>query len=292
MKLVTYRIGNSSKQLGVVANGEVINVHTASQGTLPNDMLSFIKMGQVGLDAVQSILEGKVQGIPESEIKLLAPISNPSKIVAIGLNYVDHAEELGLDVPVRPTVFCKFPSSIIGQGDSISWAEDLSTEVDYEAELAFIVGKEAKDVDEKDAYDHIIGYTNCHDVSARDLQLAPGDQWIRGKSLDTFCPLGPYLVTKDEIVDPHNLSVKCVINGHVLQDSNTKNLIFKIPYLLSYLSRAFTLLPGDIVTTGTPGGVGFTRNPPIFLKYGDECLVEVEGMGQLVNKCVDASLKP
>ncbi|MBE0585745.1 MAG: fumarylacetoacetate hydrolase family protein, partial [Desulfofustis sp.] len=140
-------------------------------------------------------------------------------------------------------------------------------------------------VSEEDALAYVAGYTNCHDVSARDLQLVPGDQWIRGKSLDTFCPLGPYLVTKDGIADPHNLRVRCLVNGEVLQDSNTNQLIFKIPYLVSYLSGFCTLLPGDVVTTGTPGGVGFTRKPPVYLKDGDACIVEVEGLGQLANRC-------
>ncbi len=286
MKLVTYSIGNSSPQLGLVAKGQVINLFSASQGNLPNDMLGFLNMGQSGLDAAQAILESGEQGIPEREVRLLAPISNPSKIVAIGLNYMDHAEETGMAVPSRPTVFCKFPSSIIGPGDPIQWSEALSRQVDYEVELAFVIGKKAKNVSEEDAYDYIVGYTNCHDVSARDIQLVPGDQWIMGKSLDTFCPLGPYLVTKDEITDPHNLRVTCSVNGEVLQDSNTKQLIFKIPYLVSYLSKMCTLLPGDVVTTGTPGGVGFIRKPPIYLKNGDECVIEVEGLGLLANRCV------
>ena len=154
------------------------------------------------------------------------------------------------------------------------------------AELAFVIGKRAKNVSEADAFDYIAGYMNCHDVSARDLQMAKGDQWLRGKCLDTFCPLGPYLVTKDEVADPHDLGIKCIVNGVALQDSSTKHLIFKIPFLMAYLTQAFTLEPGDVVTTGTPDGVGFARKPPIFLKHGDVCTVEVEGLGQLTNPCV------
>ncbi|MEM7128186.1 MAG: fumarylacetoacetate hydrolase family protein [Chloroflexota bacterium] len=286
MKLVTYTIGNSTPQLGVLSGGNILNLHTASGGTLPNDMLSFLQMGDDGLVLAQSIADSGGEGIPEGDVKLMSPISNPSKVVAIGLNYMDHVIESGVDVPAKPTMFCKYPSSIVGPGDDIRWTEALSTEVDYEAELAFIIGKRAKNVSEADAFEYIAGYLNCHDVSARDLQMAPGDQWIRGKSLDTFCPLGPYLVTKDEIADPHNLSIKCLVNGEALQDSSTKHLIFKIPFLMSYLTQAFTLEPGDVVTTGTPDGVGFARKPPIFLKDGDVCTVEVEGLGQLTNPCV------
>ena len=165
----------------------------------------------------------------------------------------------------------------------------MTSEVDFEAELAVVIGKRARNVKEEDAFAYIAGYTNCHDVSARDLQLKRGDQWIMGKSLDTFCPLGPYLVTRDEIADPHNLFVRCLVNGKALQDSSTKELIFKIPYLIAYLSRGFTLLPGDVITTGTPDGVGAFRDPPIFLKDGDVTTVEVEGLGQLTNPCVEES---
>lgn len=286
MKLVTYRIGNSTPQLGVLSGDNVINLHTASDGSLPNDMISFLRLGDEGMSAAQSLVDSSADGVPESTVRLMSPVLNPSKVVAIGLNYMDHVKESGVEVPAKPTMFCKYPSSIIGPDDEIRWTEALSTEVDYEAELAFIIGKKAKNVAEEDAFDYIAGYTNCHDVSARDLQMAPGDQWIRGKSLDTFCPLGPYLVTKDEIADPHNLSIKCVVNGEALQDSSTKHLIFKIPFLMAYLSQAFTLEPGDVVTTGTPDGVGFARTPPIFLQDGDVCTVEVDGLGQLTNPCV------
>lgn len=286
MKLVTYQIGDSTPQLGVISGGNVINLHTASGGSLPNDMLSFLQMGDAGMAAAQSIANAAAGGVPESTVKLMAPITNPSKVVAIGLNYMDHVIESGVQVPAKPTMFCKYPSSIVGPDDEVRWTEALSMEVDYEAELAFVIGKRAKNVSEADAFDYIAGYMNCHDVSARDLQMAKGDQWLRGKCLDTFCPLGPYLVTKDEVADPHDLGIKCIVNGVALQDSSTKHLIFKIPFLMAYLTQAFTLEPGDVVTTGTPDGVGFARKPPIFLKHGDVCTVEVEGLGQLTNPCV------
>jgi 2-keto-4-pentenoate hydratase/2-oxohepta-3-ene-1,7-dioic acid hydratase in catechol pathway len=162
----------------------------------------------------------------------------------------------------------------------------LTGQVDYEAELAVVMGQTARNVSEAEALDYVAGYTICHDVSARDLQFSDS-QWVRGKSLDTFCPLGPYLVTRDEIPDPHTLAIRCTINETVLQDSNTQEMIFRIPYLIAYISRAFTLLPGDIITTGTPDGVGVFRSPKIFLKDGDIATIEVEGLGQLVNVCIE-----
>ncbi len=289
MKLVTYQHAGSSPQLGAVVDGKVINLAQASEGKLPNDMRAFVEMGDAALAQAQAIVDKGAgsDAIAESDVKLLAPIRNPSKVIAIGLNYMDHVRESGGQVPSLATMFCKYPSSIIGPGEAIRWDPSLTQKVDFEAELALVIGKRASKVREEDAYDYILGYLNCHDVSARDLQLEKGDQWIMGKSLDTFCPLGPYLVTKDEIPDPHNLSIKCLVNGEALQDSSTKELIFKIPYLIAYLSRGITLEPGDVITTGTPDGVGAFRKPPIFLKDGDVVTVEVEGLGQLTNPCVE-----
>lgn len=286
MKLITYSYKNSAPQLGAIKGDHIVNLATGSAGKIPNDMRRFLAMGDGGMDLARSIVDKGMSSVALDDVKLMAPITNPSKILAIGLNYMDHVRETGIDVPNLATMFCKYPSSIIGPGDAITWREEVTTQVDYEAELAFVIGKTARYVSEADAFDYIAGYMNCHDVSARDLQMAPGDQWIRGKSLDTFCPLGPYLATKDEIGDPHNLSIKCILNGETLQDSNTKELIFKIPYLMEYLSKAFTLLPGDVVITGTPDGVGAFRKPPIWLKHGDSVTVEVEGLGQLTNSCV------
>ncbi|MBV7338141.1 fumarylacetoacetate hydrolase family protein [Chloroflexi bacterium TSY] len=287
MKLVTYQVNNGPAQLGVVKDNAVVNLADASGGSLPNDMLSFLEMGDKGIKDARAAVGTATAPTPLDSVKLMAPITNPSKVVAIGLNYMDHVRESGVSVPTLATMFCKYPSSIIGPGDEIRWSRDVTTKVDYEAELAIVIGKTARNVSEDKAFDYIAGYTNCHDVSARDLQLETGDQWIMGKSLDTFCPLGPYLVTKDEVADPHNLSIRCLVNGQALQDSNTKELIFKIPYLMAYLSQRFTLLPGDVVTTGTPDGVGAFREPPIWLKNKDEVTVEVEGLGQLTNTCVE-----
>lgn len=288
MKLITYQYNDGAPQLGAIKGEHVVNLAASSGGKIPNDMRSFLAMGDAGMDLARSTVESGFASVAVDDVKLMAPVTNPTKVLAIGLNYMDHVRETGIDVPNLATMFCKYPSSIIGPGDAITWHEDVTTQVDYEAELAFVIGKTAYRVSEADAFDYIAGYMNCHDVSARDLQMAPGDQWIRGKSLDTFCPLGPYLVTRDEIADPHNLPIKCLVNGEAMQDSNTKELIFKIPYLMEYLSKAFTLHPGDVVITGTPDGVGAFRKPPLWLKHGDVVTVTVEGLGELTNPCVIA----
>jgi 2,4-diketo-3-deoxy-L-fuconate hydrolase len=289
MKLITYQLDDKSAQLGVVANDSIINLNTASGGTLPDDMLSFLQLGEQAMTTARNIVSSASSDISLESVKLLAPITNPGKVVAIGLNYMDHIRETGMDMPNLATMFCKYPSAIIGQGDDICWRTTLTNQVDYEAELAVVIGKTARNISQTDAFDYIAGYTNCNDVSARDLQFMPGDQWLRGKCLDTFCPLGPYLVTTDEITDPSNLSIKCLVNGDPLQDSSTAEMIYKIPYLIEYLSEAFTLYPGDVIATGTPHGVGAFRKPPNWLKHGDVVTVEIEGLGQLTNNCVSES---
>jgi 2-keto-4-pentenoate hydratase/2-oxohepta-3-ene-1,7-dioic acid hydratase in catechol pathway len=289
MKLVTYQPAGAAPQLGVVVDGKVINLAQASGGAIPNDMRAFIEMGEMGLAlARQIVAQGPgADAVAESAVKILAPLYNPSKLIAIGLNYMDHVIESGMKVPQISVMFTKYPNSIVGPGEAVRWDPAVAAKVDYEAELALVIGKRAKHVREEDAYEYIFGYVNLNDVSARDLQLEKGDQWIMGKSLDTFCPLGPYIVTKDEIADPHDLSIKCIVNGVALQDSSTKHMIFKIPYLIAYLSRTLTLNPGDIITTGTPDGVGFARKPPVLLKHGDVMTVEIAGLGQLTNPCVE-----
>jgi 2-keto-4-pentenoate hydratase/2-oxohepta-3-ene-1,7-dioic acid hydratase in catechol pathway len=288
MKLVTYKPAGAVPQLGVLVDGKIVNLAEASGGRLPNDMRSFIEQGDSAVKLAQEIAgKGGAKGIPMGDVKIMAPISNPSKLIAIGLNYMDHIRETGAKVPQIAVMFTKYTSSIIGTGDEIRWDPAVTAKVDWEAELAVVIGKRASKVKEEDALDYVLGYMNCHDVSARDLQNEKGDQWIMGKSLDTFGPLGPYLVTKDEVPEPNNLSIKCLVNGNAMQNSSTREMIFKIPYLISYLSRGLTLLPGDVITTGTPDGVGAARKPPIFLKNGDVVTVEVEGLGQLTNTCVE-----
>ena len=289
MKLVTFDAGQGPR-LGVLQGARIIDLADISNGQLPSNMLNFLQLGDDGLNAAWKFIDSipADSGHAAAEVKLLAPIPNPSKVVAIGLNYMDHCREQNIDPPTVPTIFTKFTTSVIGPGDTISWDPALTNQVDYEAELAVVIGEIARNVEAEDALDYIAGYTICHDVSARDLQFGDG-QWVRGKSLDTFCPLGPWLVTRDEIEDPHQLRIRCLVNGEPLQDSNTKELIFGIPALIEFCSRAFTLLPGDVITTGTPDGVGVFRDPKIFLKDGDEVTIAIEGLGELTNTCQEVS---
>ena len=208
----------------------------------------------------------------------------PGKIIAIGRNYAEHAAETGSALPEKPLIFAKFPSAVMATGEPIRWRKSITDQVDWEVELAVVIGQRAKDVTEEDALNHVYGYCVANDVSARDLQSGDG-QWTRAKGLDTFCPLGPYLVTRDEIAEPNNLALKTTVNGEVMQDSNTKDMVFKVPALIAYCSRMFTLEPGDIILTGTPSGVGLGMTPPRFLADGDVVTVSVEGIGEISNPC-------
>jgi 2-keto-4-pentenoate hydratase/2-oxohepta-3-ene-1,7-dioic acid hydratase in catechol pathway len=290
MKLVTYKPRASSAQLGAIVDNRVVNLAEASGGALPNDMRAFLELGEDGLKVARRVATKKAakeSGVALGDVKLLAPVTNPNKVIAIGLNYLDHIRESNAQTPKIPIMFTKYTSSIIGDGDTIHWDPNETAKVDWEVELAVVIGKRAYRISEESVFDYVVGYTVCNDVSARDLQSERGDQWIRGKSLDTFCPLGPCIVTKDEIADPHNLKLRTIVNGQTMQDSNTSELLFKIPHLVSYLSRAFTLLPGDVIITGTPPGVGMGKKPPIFLKHGDVVSVEIDGIGKLTNPCVE-----
>lgn len=285
MKLVTYKNADQTLHLGAVVDDQIINLAQATNGQLPNDMRQFLALGDAGINSARQAIASTTSVIPLNSVKLMSPITDPSKVIAIGLNYMDHIQETGMAVPTLATMFCKYPSSIIGPDETIRWNTELTDKVDFEAELAVVIGKTARNVAEQDAYDYIAGYTNCNDVSARDLQLETGDQWLRGKCIDTFCPLGPWLVTRDEINDPQSLDIKCLVNGEVMQDSNTREMIFRIPYLIQYLSEAFTLLPGDVIITGTPSGAGAFRKPPLFLKHGDKVSIVIERIGRLTNTC-------
>ncbi len=286
MKLISYRDQQGQSHLGAKRGDGIVNLHRASGGRLPDDMLEFLQLGEAAIDTARASLDRATEILPLDSLQLLAPVTNPSKIIAIGLNYRDHIRESGLPEPELATMFCKFPSALIASGESIRWSRELTRQVDYEAELAVVIGRPAYRVSAADAYEYVAGYTNCNDVSARDLQFRPGDQWLRGKCLDSFCPLGPYIATRDEIPDPHRLSIRCRVNDEIMQDSNTAEMIYDIPYLIEYLSAAFTLLPGDIIATGTPHGVGAFRDPPVWLESGDRVSVEIEGLGQLTNPCI------
>jgi 2-keto-4-pentenoate hydratase/2-oxohepta-3-ene-1,7-dioic acid hydratase in catechol pathway len=206
-------------------------------------------------------------------------ITRPGKIVCVGLNYHDHAEEGGQDLPKAPLLFAKWPNTLIGDGEAIVLPEE-STQVDYEAELGVVIGTTAKHVSERDALDVVAGYICVNDVSARDLQFGDG-QWTRGKSPDTFCPVGPRLVPRDEIEDPQALAIRCVLNGQTMQDSSTSQMIFSVAEIIAYVTRVVTLEPGDLIATGTPAGVGVFRDPKVLLQDGDEVSVEIEGLGTL-----------
>jgi 2-keto-4-pentenoate hydratase/2-oxohepta-3-ene-1,7-dioic acid hydratase in catechol pathway len=214
-------------------------------------------------------------------------IPRPGKIVCVGLNYRDHAAEGGMDLPKAPLLFAKWPNTLIGDGDAVVLPPE-STQVDYEAELGVVIGTTAKRVSERDALDHVAGYICVNDVSARDLQFADG-QWTRGKSPDTFCPVGPRLVPRDEIADPQALAIRCIVNGEALQDSSTAQMIFSVAEIIAYTSQIITLEPGDLIATGTPAGVGVFRDPKVLLKDGDEVSVEIEGLGTLTNPFIKES---
>jgi 2-keto-4-pentenoate hydratase/2-oxohepta-3-ene-1,7-dioic acid hydratase in catechol pathway len=225
--------------------------------------------------------------IKRTNARLLAPVPRPGKLIAIGLNYRDHAAESNMPIPKSPVVFSKFTTSITGPHDKVVLPVK-SEQVDYEAELAVVIGRRAKNVAREQALDYVLGYTNINDVSARDFQFADG-QWQRGKSCDTFAPMGEWVVTTDEVPDPHKLSIKLRLNGQTMQDSNTDQLIFGVPELISFLSETITLEPGDVIATGTPPGVGFARKPPVFLKHGDVMEVEIEKLGTLRSSVVAAA---
>ncbi len=222
--------------------------------------------------------------VPVQEVRLLNPLGRPGKIVAIGLNYLDHCRETGIDPPQKPLIFTKFSTSVLDPFGEITWSTGLTNQVDFEAELAVVIGRPARRVAAETAMAHVFGYTAANDVSARDLQFGDG-QWVRGKSLDTFCPLGPAVVTADEIPDPQRLRIRSRLNGAVMQDSCTDQLIFGVAELIAFASQAFTLEPGDVILTGTPPGVGLGRTPPLYLRDGDVIEVEIEQIGRIANPC-------
>ncbi|UCD27340.1 MAG: fumarylacetoacetate hydrolase family protein [Planctomycetota bacterium] len=246
-----------------------------------------IRLGEAIDDEKARLIEGDLMGsfnVTDTTVGiggLLAPL-DPVNIIAIGLNYRRHAEESGLAIPDEPLIFSKLTSSVTGPRDPIILPTDAPDEVDYEGELAVVIGKTARKVTEAEALDYVHGYTCANDVSARDCQIRRDKQWTRAKSFDTFCPLGPCLVIDPEM-DPNILPIRSRLNGRLMQDSNTADMIFSVPKLISYLSHQFTLLPGTVIVTGTPEGVGCARKPPVFLRAGDTITVEIDGIGELIN---------
>jgi 2-keto-4-pentenoate hydratase/2-oxohepta-3-ene-1,7-dioic acid hydratase in catechol pathway len=233
-----------------------------------------------GLAKLSLWINRNVESLPQvpENTRLGPPVARPSKIICIGLNFADHAKETGAAIPKEPIVFFKATTALCGPNDNVVIPKN-SKKTDWEVELAVVIGKKASYVEEKDAMDYVAGYVLHNDYSEREFQLERGGQWVKGKSNDTFAPLGPYLVMKDEIKDVNNLKMWLKVNGKTFQESNTSNLIFKIPFLIHYLSQFMTLLPGDIISTGTPHGVGLAMNPQVFLKEGDEVELGIEGLG-------------
>jgi 2-keto-4-pentenoate hydratase/2-oxohepta-3-ene-1,7-dioic acid hydratase in catechol pathway len=266
----------------VVTDGQVVGLRGAGFA----DLISVIAGGADALDRVQrwSVTPPGSEVFDPITTQLASPIPRPPKIICIGLNYLDHAKESNMPIPKVPTVFCKFPTAVIGHQRPIILPKN-SKEPDYEAEFAVVIGRGGRHIPEDRWRDHVFGYTIVNDVSARDFQMATS-QWMIGKTFDTFAPIGPAIVTADEIEDPHNLRISLTLSGEMLQDSNTSNLIFKIPQLIAHLSSVFTLEPGDIIATGTPAGVGFARKPQRFLQPGDEVAIQIEGIGELINPVV------
>jgi len=282
MKLATFEINGETK-FGIVLGDEIADLTQAGVG---GSMREYIAGGPAVWQRAAAVLrDPSCPRVAVAAVRWLAPVLDPAKVVAIGLNYKDHAAEQKIALPKSPLIFAKFASAITGPYDPIRWDPALTQQVDYEVELAVVIGRRARRVSEADALDYVFGYTILNDVSARDLQF--GDkQWVRAKSLDTFCPTGPLVVTADEIPDPQVLDVRCLVNGRVMQNSNTAQMVFGVRQLIAHCSQAFTLEPGDLIATGTPSGVGVFRTPPFFLKDGDVVRTEIDAIGYLENVCM------
>ncbi len=281
MRFVTIQRDGDTEP-GVLFDGRVIPI----KGCGLSSVLEVIAGGADAQTQVRRWIGGAAssQGLDPAGLIFAAPIPCPPKLICIGLNYRDHAAESRLAIPEVPTMFAKFSTAVIGPGQPIVLPKN-SAKPDYEAEFAVVIGRRGRHVAEDDWRDYVFGYTILNDVSARDFQMATS-QWMIGKTFDTFAPFGPAIVTADEIADPHNLRISLTLNGETMQDSNTSNLIFKLPQLIAYLSSVFTLEPGDVIATGTPAGVGFARKPPRWLRPGDEVRIRIEGLGELVNPVV------
>ncbi len=282
MRLVMFQKRGGEPEAGVVLDQRVVGLSGAG---FPDTIAVF-----AGGAEAKAKIENWVYRPPEdaaftlNAVRLLAPIPRPRKFICVGLNYRDHAAETKMEIPKIPTIFSKFWNTVIGPGEAIVLPKN-SSRPDYEAEFAFVIGKGGRYISRDDWAGHVFGYTIVNDVSARDFQMATS-QWLMGKTFDTFGPMGPHIVTADEIADPHTLDIALSIDGETLQSSNTRELIFKIPELVEFISSVMTLEPGDVISTGTPAGVGFARKPPRYLKPGDEVVIRIAGIGELRNPVV------
>jgi 2-keto-4-pentenoate hydratase/2-oxohepta-3-ene-1,7-dioic acid hydratase in catechol pathway len=288
MKLVTYEQDGLPRVGAVRTRGanqlEVVDLR-AHDPRIVGSVKQLLEQGPAAMQSLAAAIDAG-PSTPLAEVKLLPPVLDPQKIICVGLNYGDHAAETGATAGDEPVIFCKFPTTLCAPEAPIELPPE-SNQVDYEAELVVVIGRKARRVTRDEAWEHIAGYACGHDVSARDWQKRkPGKQWLLGKSFDTFAPLGPWLAMRDEVRDPGNLKIELRLNGQVMQSSSTSQLIFPIDFLVSYLSHVCTLLPGDLIYTGTPSGVGMARTPPVFLKPGDMTEVTIEGLGTLRNPVV------
>jgi len=302
MKLLTFsHSGNTT--FGARVDGWILDLpkvaaSTQADTSFPKQMIDFVSdidrylpVAKHTIDHVVAsegfeILKKMKIAYKEAEVFFLPPVGNPQKIICLGMNYRQHAQEMGREPPKYPTLFGKFPHTLIGHKNPIQLPE-ISDQVDYEAELAIVIGKAGKSIKAEDAFKHIAGYTVLNDVSVRDFQNRTL-QWLQGKNFDRSCPVGPYLVTKDEVPNPDALEIELRLNGTVMQHSNTSDFIFSVPDIIEYISQIMTLEPGDIISTGTPSGVGVARDPQVFLKAGDLVEIELQGVGRLVNPVVSA----
>ena len=304
MKLAQFRLkGTTGPRLGVLSGKRLLDVEALARAAVGGGAAAWlagavgtfevIERGALGLGEIGDLIEENARGaalederiaVPLSAVEFLPPVF-PGKILAIGRNYVDHAIEGGEAPPAAPLIFTKLPNSLNAHDQPVV-LHSISTQIDYEAELAVVIGRRARRVSEAEALSHVFGYTLINDVSARDLQFGDG-QWVRGKGLDGFAPLGPYVTTRDEVADVQALDIEGRLNGEVMQSSNTSKMIFGVAHLVSYISQGITLEPGDVIATGTPEGVGVFRRPPVLLKHGDVFEVEVEGLGTLSNTFVN-----
>ena len=283
MKLATLLTDRGPRVVGVALDGRYVDLCEVDV-KLPTTMREILAAPEGLAAAAHALATGLTKG-PFVTGRLLAPVGNPSKVFCIGLNYRDHAIETNSPIPSEPVVFNKFSQTVIGPEEAVILPK-VAHEVDYEAELVVVIGKQGKNITKANAFSHVAGYTCGNDISARDWQKGrPGGQWLLGKTPDTFAPTGPYLVTSDE-VDPHNIRIGLRLNGETLQDSSTKELIFGVDEVIAHVSQLITLYPGDLIFTGTPPGVGVARTPPIFLKAGDRMEVVIEDVGTLVNPVV------
>jgi 2-keto-4-pentenoate hydratase/2-oxohepta-3-ene-1,7-dioic acid hydratase in catechol pathway len=281
LRFVTF-VGKNGAEPGVLIEKKVIGLRAAGF----NALLQVIEGGSEALQQVHKFVEdlSPTDLLPLDGVHLVAPIPRPPKIICVGLNYREHAVESNAPIPTVPIIFSKYSRCAIGSGEKIVLPK-LSAKPDYEAELGVVIGKAGRYISRDKWQEHVFGYTNFNDVSARDYQMATS-QWMIGKTFDTFAPMGPAIVTSDEVGDPHKLAIQLTINGEILQNSNTDEFIFQIPDLLEFLSGVFTLEPGDIIATGTPSGVGYSKTPPRWLQPGDDVRVRIEGLGELRNPVV------